>query len=112
MFLAESLVSPRFFRCEFTPFFLEELFMYVATNENTEDMISEHAFNRVACMEIGDVTNCKDLFGSALWYSLTDLEKHYLFIRMINMLVTVGELDLEFAGEDHEGQTLYRRIKQ
>ena len=62
-------------------------------------------------MEIGDVTNCKDLFGSALWYSFTDLEKHYLITRMIDMLVREKELDLEFAGVDDDGLTLYRKIE-
>ena len=77
-----------------------------------EEMISEHAINRVARMEIGDVTNCNELFGSAVWYSLTDLEKHYLFMRMVDMLVDEGELDLEFAGVDADEQTLYRKIEQ
>ena len=85
--------------------------MYV-TNENIEAMVSEHAMNRVARMEIGDVTNCIELFGSAVWYSLTDLEKHYPFMRMLDMLVNEGELDLEFAGVDADGQTLYRKIEQ
>ena len=85
--------------------------MYVPTEINMEELISEHATNRVARMEVGDVTNNKELFGSALWYSLTDLEKHYLFIRMVDMLVGEGELDLEFAGVDDEGQPLYRKIE-
>ena len=86
--------------------------MYMPTDKNMEEMISEHAINRVARMEIGDVTNNKDLFGSAVWYSLTDLEKHYLFMRMVGMLVDEGELDLEFAGVDADGQNLYRKIEQ
>jgi hypothetical protein len=86
--------------------------MYISTSENIEAMVSEHAINRVARMEIGDVTNGIELFGSALWYNLTDLEKHYLFMRMLDMLVDEGELDLEFAGVDADGQTLYRKIEQ
>ena len=86
--------------------------MYVPTNENTEELVSEHAINRVARMKAGDVTNCKELFGKAVWYNLTHLEKHYLFVRMLDMLVDEGELDLEFAGEDADGQTLYRKIEQ
>ena len=86
--------------------------MYVPTSESNEGMISEHAINRVARMEIGDITNCKELFGRALWHSLTDLEKHYLFMRMVDMLVSEGELDLEFAEVDSDGQTLYRKIEQ
>ena len=86
--------------------------MYVSTSENMDEMISEHAINRVARMEIGDVTNHKELFGSAVWYSLTDLEKHYLFMRMVDMLVGEGELDLEIAGVNDEGETLYRKIEQ
>jgi hypothetical protein len=77
-----------------------------------EEMISEHAINRVARMDIGDVTSPLGLFGSAVWYSLTDLEKHYLFMRMIDMLVSEGELDLEFDGVDSDGQFLYRKIDQ
>ena len=84
--------------------------MYVATSESIEDMISEHAINRVARMEIGDVTYCKELFGKALWHSLTVLEQHYLFMRMVDMLVNEGELELEFAGVDDDGKNLYRRI--
>jgi hypothetical protein len=91
--------------------FLYEVFiMYVPKDKNMDEMISEHAINRVARMEIGDVTNCIELFGSAVWYSLTDLEKHYLFMRMVDMLVDEGELDLEIAGVNDAGQTLYERI--
>ena len=85
--------------------------MYVPTGKNMEEVISEHAINRVACMKVGDVTSPVGLFGSAVWYNLTDLEKHYLFMRMLDMLVDEGELDLEFAGVDADGQTLYRRIE-
>lgn len=84
--------------------------MYIPTDKNMEGMISEHAINRVARMEIGDVTSYVGLFGSALWHSLTDLEKHYLFIRMVDMLVGEGELDLEFSGLDGDGNTLYQRV--
>ena len=86
--------------------------MYVPTNESTEELVSEHAINRVARMKAGNVTNCKELFGKAVWYNLTDLEKHYLFMRTLDMLFNEGDLDLEFAGEDDEGQTLYRKIEQ
>ena len=86
--------------------------MYVSTSENMEEMISEHAINRVARMKAGDVTSPVGLFGSAVWYSLTDLEKHYPFMRMVDMLVDEGELDLEFAGVDADGQNLYRKIER
>ena len=86
--------------------------MYVAINENTEELVSEHAINRVARMKAGDVTNSEELFGKAVWHSLTDLEKHYLFMRTLDMLVNEGGLDLEFAGVDADGQTLYRKIEQ
>ena len=48
-----------------------------------EEMISEHAINRVARMKAGDVTSPVGLFGSAVWYSLTDLEKHLLTVASI-----------------------------
>jgi hypothetical protein len=98
-------------RLSVVPFiFIRGIFMYVPKDKNMDEMISEHAINRVARMEIGDVTNCIELFGSAVWYSLTDLEKHYLFMRMVDMLVDEGELDLEIAGVNDAGQTLYERI--
>ena len=85
--------------------------MNVVTNENIEGMISEHATNGVARMKVGDVTSCVGLFGSALWYNLTDLERYCLFMDIVDMLVDEGELDLEFAGVNDEGLTLYRRIE-
>jgi hypothetical protein len=85
--------------------------MEVVTKENIEEMISEHATNSVARMKVGDVTSCVGLFGSALWYSLTELERYYLFMNMVDMLVGEGELDLEFAGVNDVKETLYRKIK-
>jgi hypothetical protein len=104
------LAPPRLSVAVFISFFLKEITMYMPSDTNMEEMISEHAINSVARMEIGDITNHKELFGSAVWYSLTDLEKHYLFMRMVDMLVDEGELDLEIAGVNDAGQTLYERI--
>ena len=69
--------------------------MYVPKGKNMDEMISEHATNRVSRMEIGDVTNCKDLFGSALWYSLTDLEKHRKTLLLRKSMGNATEEDLK-----------------
>ena len=86
--------------------------MYIPEGVDNVEMISEHADNRVARMEIGDVTSPAKLFGSAFWYSFTDLEKNYLVLRCLEVQISVGELDLEFDGVDADGQPLYRKIEQ
>ena len=86
--------------------------MYIPEDVDIIEMITEHAYNRVARMDIGDVTSPAELFGSALWYSFTDLEKHYLVLRYLEVQISVGELDLEFDGLDADGQRLYRKFEQ
>lgn len=77
--------------------------------DDFNEMLEEYLINSIASMDIGEVTNCAGLFDPKLWDNLTRLERRYLFGCTLDNFVITGEVNLEFAECDHEGEILYRR---
>ena len=72
-------------------------------------MISEHVDKHLYLIECGEVVDSRTLFGKTVLASTSTLEKRYVLDRTLDYLVAFGEIDLEFAGINDDGETLYRR---
>ena len=72
-------------------------------------MVFDHVDRRLPLIECGEATDCKSLFDKVLWDSTTSLEHRFVFDRALSLMVAYGEIDLEFAGVDKDGQTQYVR---
>jgi hypothetical protein len=79
--------------------------------EEIQQMIAEHVDNHYYLTPVGKKVAYTELFGKLLLQSTTSLDQHYVLKGTLDHLVACGEVDFEFAGEDDEGQTLYRRIE-
>ena len=78
-------------------------------NNDHMQFILEHVSPRIALMEPGDVTDCKDLFDPELWNAVPPHEHRYVFGRPISMLVAQGKVPLEFSGFNRKRHNLYRK---
>ena len=72
-------------------------------------MVSDHVNQRLYLIEPGEVADRHDLFGEAVLASTSVLEQRYVLDRNLAYLIAFGEIDLEIAGVNDEGETLYRR---
>jgi hypothetical protein len=81
-------------------------------NMNNEHMkfIYEEVIPRISLMEIGEITDCKDLFDPVLWDAVPPPEHRYVFGHPISMLVAQGKVPLAFAGYNSARHNLYRKI--
>ena len=72
-------------------------------------MVSEHVNHRLYLIECGEVADRRALFGEAVLATTSALEQRYVLDRTLAYLVAFGEIDLEIAGLNDDGETLYRR---
>ena len=79
--------------------------------EEIQQIIAEHVDNQYYLIPVGKKVVYTDLFGKLLLQSTTSLDRHYVLKGTLDHLVACGEVCFEFAGEDDDGQTLYRRIE-
>jgi hypothetical protein len=79
--------------------------------EEIQQMVAEHVDKHYYLIPVGIKVVYTELFGKLLLQSTTSLDQHYVLKDTLDHLVACGEVDFEFAGEDYEGQTLYRRIE-
>jgi hypothetical protein len=74
-----------------------------------KEMLLEHIDARTYHMQSDKTYVFGWLLGDPILASTTELEQMYLE-RMLNLLVVCGETEVEIAGLDEEGRTLYQRI--
>jgi hypothetical protein len=74
-----------------------------------KEMLLEHIDARVYHMQCDETYVFGWLLGDPILASTTELEQMYLE-RMLNLLVVCGETEVEIAGLDDEGQTIYHRV--
>jgi hypothetical protein len=74
-----------------------------------KEMMLEHIDARIYHMQSDKTYVFGWLLGDPILASTTELERMYLE-RMLNLLVVCGETEMEIAGLDEEGQTLYHRV--
>jgi hypothetical protein len=79
--------------------------------EILQQMIAEHVDKQYYLIPVGNKVAYTELFGELLLQSTTSLDQHYVLKGTLDHLVACGEVDFRFAGEDDDGQTLYRRIE-
>ena len=79
--------------------------------EEIQHMVAEHVDKQYYLIPVGKQVVYTELFGKILLQSTTSLDQHYVLKDTLDHLVACGEVEFEFAGEDDEGQTLYRRIE-
>ena len=60
-------------------------------------------------MKRGDVTDREGLFGKALWWNLTPMERGHCFGPALDRLVMDGALPLKFVESDFVGEFNYRK---
>ena len=72
-------------------------------------IVSDHVNQRLYLIKGGEVADSRALFGEAVLASTSALEHRYVFDRTLAYLVAFGEIDLELAGHNDDGETLYRR---
>lgn len=80
------------------------------TTEEMKEMVSDYIDERLYYVEAGKEVNFTQLFDKHLLEATTPLEQRYVLKRALDLLVACGEIDVEFAGVNDEGQTLYQRI--
>ena len=78
--------------------------------EETRNMVHEHVDEHLYFVECDKKVDFTQLFDKHLLQATTSLEHRYVFKRALDLLVALGELDVMFAGENDEGETLYMRI--
>jgi hypothetical protein len=79
--------------------------------EVIEKMVAEHVDQQYYLIPVGKQVVYTELFDKLLLQSTTSLDQQYVLKGTLDHLVACGEVCFEFAGEDAEGQTLYRRIE-
>ena len=72
--------------------------------------VSDHVDDQLYFVSAGKKVDYTQLFDKHLLEATTPLEHHYVLKRVLDHLVACGEIDVVFAGEDDEGQTLYQRM--
>jgi len=74
-------------------------------------MILDHVDGRIYHMKIGPTYTFDWLLGESILAATTELERMHLE-HMLNTLIVCGETDsdLQVAGFDEEGRTLYHRM--
>ena len=78
-------------------------------NNDVKTMAQEHLDARVYHMQSGETYAFDWLLGESILASCTDLERLFLE-RLIYLLVTCSEVDIDIAGVNDEGEFLYRRL--
>ena len=79
-------------------------------SESTKEMVSEHVDEHLYFLDAGKKMDYTKLFDKHLLEAMTRLEQRYVLKRALDLLVAFGEIDVEFAGVNDEGETLYKRI--
>jgi len=85
---------------------IQELFMLT---QNVKTMLQEHLDARSYHMQCDETYDFGWLLGESILASCTDLEKLFME-RLIYLLVTCSEVDIDLAGVNDAGDTLYRRL--
>ena len=78
-------------------------------SEETRNMVQEHVDEHLYFVECDIKVDFTQLFDKNLLKATTPLEHRYVFKRALDHLVACGEVDVMFAGENDEGETLYMR---
>lgn len=78
--------------------------------EDITKMVAEYMDARIYFIDAGKKVAYTEVFDNALLKSTTQLEHRFVLQLALDYLVALGEVDLEFAGVNDEGQTLYERI--
>jgi len=76
---------------------------------DTKKMVLDHVDERIYHMKTGETYTFEWLLDESILAATTELERMHLE-RMLNTLIVCGEVDVEVAGCDEEGKTLYRRV--
>ena len=79
-------------------------------NDNAK-MVFEHVDSRLFLIKCGEPVDSHALFDKAVLASTSELEHRYVFDRTLAYLIAFGEIELEFAGVNDDGQPLYRRLE-
>ena len=79
-------------------------------SEVTKKMVFEHVDDHLYFVEAGKKVDYTKLFDKHLLEATTPLEQRYVLKRALDHLIACGEIDVVFAGENNEGETLYKRI--
>ena len=72
------------------------------------DKLDDLIVNNIIDISPGEVVDFTTLIGRDLYAFLMDLEKEYLYRRAITAMIRGGEINLECAGKDDNGEDLYR----
>ena len=72
-------------------------------------LVADHVNQRIYLIECGEVADRRALFGEAVLASTSALEQLYVLDRNLDYLIAFGEMNLEIAGLNDDGETLYRR---
>jgi hypothetical protein len=78
-------------------------------NRNMMKMVHGHVDDHLYHVEVGKKVTYMALFDKRLLDSTSTLEHYYVFERALADLMAFEEIDLEYAGVDDEGRTLYKR---
>jgi len=80
-------------------------------DNNIKKMLLDHVDERIYHMHSDETYTFDWLLGDSILASTTDLERLHLE-RMLNLSIVCGEtdMDLQVAGLDEEGRTLYHRM--
>lgn len=73
-------------------------------------MVHDHVDDHLYHVEVDKQVTYMELFDKQLLDSTSTLEHYYVFERALADLMAFEEIDLEYAGVDDEGRTLYKRI--
>ena len=72
-------------------------------------MVSDHVKRRIYLIGCGKVADRRALFGEAVLATTSELEQRYVLDRTLAYLVAFGEIDLEVARVNDDGEPVYRR---
>jgi hypothetical protein len=76
-------------------------------NYEVARMVGDHVDYRLYYVNVGEKVTYRELFDKTLLDATTELEHQYVFEQAIAYLIAIGEIDLEHAGVNEEGEKLY-----
>ena len=72
-------------------------------------LVADHINQRIYLIECGEVADRHALFGEAVLATTSALEQRYVLDRNLAYLIAFGEINLEIAGVNEDGEPVYRR---
>ena len=83
--------------------------MFKTNDDSIKTMVAEHVEMREWLIGFDETVDYTRLFDPVLLEATTSLEHRYILDRTLSLMVVCGEIDLEFAGINDAGFSLYRR---